>query len=130
MNNSHAVDVAQVAAYLSVDLDAGLSDSDVFKARSRYGRNELAPEEGTPLWKLILKQFDDLLVKILLAAAVADFIIAMSDGDGILGALVEPCVIILILIANGEGRGCGTPNQEGPQNRGGYLPAPSTAGSG
>jgi hypothetical protein len=64
---------------------------------------------GTPLWKLILKQFDDLLVKvwcctiflagahrihslmpgflclqILLVAAVVDFIIAMSEGEGFL----------------------------------------------
>ncbi|EFJ45835.1 hypothetical protein VOLCADRAFT_105844 [Volvox carteri f. nagariensis] len=92
--------VEPVAAYFNVNLDAGLSDTDVFKARSRYGRNELAPEEATPLWKLILKQFDDLLVKILLAAAVADFIIALSDGEGVLGALVEPFVIVLILVAN------------------------------
>lgn len=36
----------QVAAGYGVDLSKGLSDTDVFKARSRYGRNELAPEEG------------------------------------------------------------------------------------
>ncbi|GIL89579.1 hypothetical protein Vretimale_1863 [Volvox reticuliferus] len=100
MNNAHELEASQVAAYFNVNLDVGLSDTDVFKARSRYGRNELAAEEATPLWKLILKQFDDLLVKILLAAAVADFIIAMSDGEGVLGALVEPFVIVLILIAN------------------------------
>ncbi|GFR45197.1 hypothetical protein Agub_g6588, partial [Astrephomene gubernaculifera] len=100
MNNAHEVEATQVAAYFNVDLNVGLSDTDVFKARSRYGRNELAPEEATPLWKLILKQFDDLLVKILLAAAVADFVIAMSDGEGVLGALVEPFVIVLILVAN------------------------------
>jgi hypothetical protein len=34
------------------------------QARSRYGRNELQPEESTPLWKLVLRQFDDLLVKV------------------------------------------------------------------
>jgi len=34
------------------------------QARAQYGRNELLPDEGTPLWKLILKQFDDLLVKV------------------------------------------------------------------
>ncbi|GLC38681.1 carbonic anhydrase [Pleodorina starrii] len=100
MNNAHELEASQVAAYFNVNLYVGLSDTDVFKARSRYGRNELSPEEATPLWKLILKQFDDLLVKILLAAAVADFIIALSDGEGVLGALVEPFVIVLILVAN------------------------------
>ena len=36
---------------------------------------------GTPFWKLVLKQFDDLLVKILIAAAVVDFLIALSSGE-------------------------------------------------
>jgi Ca2+ transporting ATPase len=37
-------------------------------------RIELPAEEGKPLWKLILEQFDDLLVKILLAAACISFV--------------------------------------------------------
>ncbi len=35
---------------------------------------ELPAEEGKPLWKLILEQFDDLLVKILLLAAIISFV--------------------------------------------------------
>ncbi|KAJ9533975.1 hypothetical protein QJQ45_027070 [Haematococcus lacustris] len=60
----------------------------------------LVAQPGTPLWKLILKQFDDLLVKILMAAAAVDFVIAMTEGDSILSGLVEPMVIMLILVAN------------------------------
>ena len=48
---------------------------------------------------MILKQFDDLLVKILIVAAIVSFILAAVDGDGEL-AFVEPTVIVLILIAN------------------------------
>lgn len=55
---------------------------------------------GTPFWKLVLKQFDDLLVKILIVAAVVDLIIALANGESGVGAFVEPAVIVLILVAN------------------------------
>jgi magnesium-transporting ATPase (P-type) len=35
---------------------------------------ELPAEDTKPLWKLILEQFDELLVKILLAAACISFV--------------------------------------------------------
>jgi P-type Ca2+ transporter type 2A len=55
---------------------------------------------GTPFWKLVLKQFDDLLVKILIVAAAVDLLIALANGEGGAGAFVEPAVIVLILVAN------------------------------
>ncbi len=46
------------------------------------------PEDpGTPFWKLVLKQFDDYLVKILIAAAVIDLLIALTGGDYSVGCL-------------------------------------------
>ena len=49
------------------------------RSRARYGPNELEKEEGTPLWKLVLEQFDDLLVKILLGAAGLSFALAFAE---------------------------------------------------
>jgi Ca2+ transporting ATPase len=60
----------------------------------------LPVEEGTPFWKLILKQFDDLLVKILIAAAIVSFLLAIVNGETGVTAFVEPSVILLILAAN------------------------------
>eukprot|EP00887_Chlorella_sp_A99_P004497 scaffold34.g4497.t1 len=90
----------QVLEHFRVDLAAGLSSADVARQRAHFGRNELAPDPGTPFWKLVLKQFDDLLVKILLVAAVVDLLIALASGEGGWGAFVEPGVILLILVAN------------------------------
>jgi Ca2+-transporting ATPase len=87
-----------------VSLEKGLSSHEVEKRRQTYGWNELQKEKGTPLWKLVLEQFDDTLVKILLMAAGISFILAYFHGNesseiGIT-AYVEPLVIVLILILN------------------------------
>ena len=84
-----------------MDANRGLSEktNHIEKLRLRFGANEMLEEKGQNFIKLILKQFDDLLVKILIVAAIVSFILAAVDGDGEL-AFVEPTVIVLILIAN------------------------------
>mmetsp|Transcript_3788 Transcript_3788/g.11224 ORF Transcript_3788/g.11224 Transcript_3788/m.11224 type:complete len:1060 (+) Transcript_3788:133-3312(+) len=92
---------AQVLKGHGVTVDKGLSSAKVAKLREKYGPNELEKEEGTPLWKLVLEQFDDLLVKILLGAAGLSFALAFAEeGEERMQAFVEPFVILLILVLN------------------------------
>nr|CAG4651582.1 EOG090X00V6 [Triops cancriformis] len=94
----------EVVDYFNVDADKGLTSEQVAKNQEKYGPNELPAEEGKALWQLILEQFDDLLVKILLLAAIISFVLALfeehEDEVDQLTAFVEPFVILLILIAN------------------------------
>lgn len=50
------------------------------------------PYAGASFWKLVLKQFDDLLVKILIVAALVSFVLALINGDTGLTAFLEPSV--------------------------------------
>ncbi|OAY62961.1 Calcium-transporting ATPase 3, endoplasmic reticulum-type [Ananas comosus] len=94
MENAYAKSVAEVLEAFGVDPTKGLSDTQVAENARIYGKN------GTPFWKLILKQFDDLLVKILIAAAIVSFLLALVNGETGLTAFLEPSVIFLILAAN------------------------------
>lgn len=100
MKQAFTLDIKEVLNYFNVNLQNGLSSSHVEKAREVHGSNSIPPEDGTPFWKLVLKQFDDFLVKILILAAVADLAIALLNGERGFGAFVEPAIIVLILLAN------------------------------
>jgi Ca2+-transporting ATPase len=104
--SSSTVNIDDLYDYLEVDSTKGLTSTQVEAKRDEYGWNELDKEDATPLWKLVLEQFDDTLVKILLAAAVVSFALAYfddkgehADEEGIL-AYIEPIVILVILILN------------------------------
>ena len=111
-----------ILQHYSVDPARGLSTDLAAKHAELYGKNgtfsllrfpgldihvrpllELPEEPPTPLWELILEQFQDQLVLILLASAVISFVLALfeeSEGASWWSAFVEPVVILLILIAN------------------------------
>lgn len=91
----------QVCDHFDVKPALGLSQHQLVQNQAKYGKNELPPEEGKSLWELIVEQFEDLLVRILLGAAVISFVLAMfEEGDDSITAFVEPFVILTILIAN------------------------------
>ncbi|KAF9009385.1 Ca-transporting ATPase [Cyathus striatus] len=94
---------AEILEHYGVDPSRGLTADQAAKHAQIYGRNELPEEPPTPLWELILEQFKDQLVLILLASAVISFILALledSEESSFGGAFVEPLVILLILVAN------------------------------
>jgi len=101
MENPHAASVDEVIKYFQTDENTGLSDEQVKKNQEKYGPNELPVEKCKTTWELFVEQFDDLLVKILLLAAIISFILAWFEPEEErVTAFVEPFVILLILMAN------------------------------
>ena len=54
----------EVVSHYQVDVDGGLTEEQVRSSRELHGWNELEKQPGKPMWKLILEQFDDMLVKV------------------------------------------------------------------
>lgn len=97
----HFLEAEELLRRLNANPKHGLTAAQVAQLQRKHGRNELPAEEGTPLWKLVLEQFEDLLVRILLAAAIISFVLAwFEESEDKTTAFVEPLVILLILIAN------------------------------
>ncbi|XP_076867889.1 sarcoplasmic/endoplasmic reticulum calcium ATPase 1 isoform X2 [Brachyhypopomus gauderio] len=101
MENAHTKSAAEVLKNFNVNENNGLTPEQVKINLEKYGPNELPAEEGKSLWELVVEQFEDLLVRILLLAACVSFVLALfEDGEESTTAFVEPIVILLILIAN------------------------------
>uniref|UniRef100_A0A6Q2Z8G5 Calcium-transporting ATPase n=1 Tax=Esox lucius TaxID=8010 RepID=A0A6Q2Z8G5_ESOLU len=101
MENAHAKEPEEVVSYFGVDQTSGLTPDQFKKNLARYGYNELPAEIGKTIWELVVEQFEDLLVRILLLAACISFVLALfEEGEETVTAFVEPLVILLILIAN------------------------------
>ena len=70
----------ETAVQYGVDVDGGLTSKQVEEQRAKYGWNELEKPPGKPLWKLVLEQFDDMLVKVL-AAPLQTQTFIIPDGS-------------------------------------------------
>ncbi|XP_008794312.2 calcium-transporting ATPase 4, endoplasmic reticulum-type-like [Phoenix dactylifera] len=96
--------IEECEAEFGVSAGEGLRSDEVLKRREIHGWNELEKHSGPSIWQLVLEQFNDTLVRILLVAAVVSFVLAWYDGEEggelEITAFVEPLVIFLILIVN------------------------------
>lgn len=93
--------IEECISHFETNIDSGLSEAEASRRLDVNGYNELEKEKPVPMWKLVVEQFDDYLIKILLASAAFSFFLAIfqNNGEGIT-AFVEPFVILLILIIN------------------------------
>jgi Ca2+-transporting ATPase len=85
----HGLDVADVAARLGTSLDAGLTPEEAARRLAEHGPNELEAGRRVAPWRLLLDQFRNVLIIILLVA------VALS---AVLGHATEAVVISIIVL--------------------------------
>ena len=86
-----ALTIDEALSELSSNVQSGLTEEDVIGRRLQFGPNELAKEAPTALWKKVADQFRELLVWILIAAAVI---------SGAIGDWIDALVVLAIVVAN------------------------------
>lgn len=93
MENAYTRTPAEALRNFQVTEEKGLSEQQVKSLREKHGKNALPEDPPTPIWELILEQFKDQLVIILLGSAAVSFVLALfEDGEG-WTAFVDPAVV-------------------------------------
>jgi len=83
---------------LAADARSGLSRSEAEKRLARYGRNELTEENPIPRWRKFLAQFTDVLVVLLIIAALVSAGLWLYERNGVLP--YEAMTILAIVLLN------------------------------
>ena len=91
MTEYYKLGVEETLAKLETNIEHGLSTEEVQKRQEKYGKNVLPKDEGTDWVQLIVSQFTDLMVIILIVAAVISFF---------LGDVKDVIVILAIVVLN------------------------------
>ena len=93
--NWHAIDAAAALAALNLDPNRGLSDEEARARFDLYGPNEIQETQKVSSWKLLLSQFKETLVLILIAAAV----ISIAVGEAVDSAVI----LVIVFVSAGLG---------------------------
>ncbi|KAG0165097.1 hypothetical protein DFQ28_009225 [Apophysomyces sp. BC1034] len=84
----HTMDLDTVAQLLKSDLTHGLSEKEVEERREQAGYNEMEGEGGVNPVKLMIKQFFNIMVLILLIAMVVSFVFKDWAEGGVIAAIM------------------------------------------
>jgi Ca2+-transporting ATPase len=81
----------KILNYLNTNIDEGLNDIDVQERLNKFGYNKLKSKENVSAFTIFIKQFNSVIVYILLFAVLISFL---------LGEIIDVIVILSILILN------------------------------
>lgn len=87
----HLRDAHELAREHDVNPAHGLTAQQVSQRARQHGANELPASGGRSLWSLVVDQFSDFMILVLIAAAVV---------SGMIGDLLDTLVILLIVLLN------------------------------
>ena len=94
----HNEPISSVLKELETNTENGLSSSDVPFLLAEHGENKLKEKKKKTNFQRFLDQFKDVMILILIVAAIISFVIACVEGNP--KEFFEPALILLIVIMN------------------------------
>ncbi len=88
----YSLSTEEVEKLLNVDEKKGLEADEIEKRLEKYGRNEIVSKNKKPIWKMILEQFTDFMIIVLIIAAIVSGVVNHEFTDSI--------IILIIVILN------------------------------
>jgi len=88
----YQLDVERIEQKLHVSTKRGLSSKQVTERREKFGENTLEEHKKSSRWLIFIKQFQDFMVLVLLAATLI---------AGLLGEYIDAIAIMTIVLLNG-----------------------------
>ncbi|MDO4766239.1 MAG: cation-translocating P-type ATPase [Eubacteriales bacterium] len=90
MKNAYTKSESEILSSLSVSKEQGLSQEEVKDRLTKYGENKLQETDGKTIWQILLEQFKDVMIIILIIAAG----ISMALGEWIEGVIILAIVVL------------------------------------
>jgi len=98
----HSLDIDEVVETVETDIQQGLSSKEAEKRLELLGRNSLPPPKRKSKSSILLNQFNDLLIYILVVAALVTLTLSLIKADGVysLEYFFDTIVIVTVLVIN------------------------------
>ncbi|MGI6255054.1 MAG: cation-translocating P-type ATPase [Acutalibacter sp.] len=95
---AHSTPTSDLLKRLEVDQTVGLSSTEALARKAKYGENKLREKQKKTNLQRFLDQFKDVMILILIAAAVISFVVVCVEQNW--AELFEPALILLIVFLN------------------------------
>lgn len=95
---AHVQSIEELEKQLSTSADKGLTGEALARAKEKYGPNKLREKKKKSALQRFIDQFKDVMILILIVAAIISFAVACTQGD--VKEFFEPALILLIIVIN------------------------------
>ncbi|MCG9892346.1 MAG: cation-transporting P-type ATPase, partial [Thermosynechococcaceae cyanobacterium MS004] len=91
----HSLDIEAAASRLKADCGAGLTTQEVQQRQAEYGPNELTESGGRSAWVILIDQFKNIMLLMLIAVAIISAVLDLRTGEFPKDAIAISLIVVL-----------------------------------